>query len=262
MQKNLHKSRWHHDLAGAWVFYTILPKWSLSKTSFIRIARFAPIIGILIGIFQSVIWIGLNKFIWPKESITLIVLSFGYLITGGLHLDGLIDTTDGIAAGKERRFEAMRDSRIGAIGVQSLMIILMLQIAALLRLNNYIPYAMPVAAFWGRFSTLWAIEKFAYIKNPGIKSSGSLHHKNWEGLIREAIPSAIVLIVICSLFLFKILEVNNHFKIVLSILLCFLPSIVIPHLVGKTLKGHTGDSYGASVVLVETFILLFLSVVW
>jgi len=46
-----------------------------------------------------------------------------------------MDTADGIGAGPSKRIEAMKDSRVGAIGVQSLVIILILQIAAIIKLG-------------------------------------------------------------------------------------------------------------------------------
>ena len=58
-----------------------------------------------------------------------------------------MDTADGIGAGPSKRIEAMRDSRVGAIGVQSLIIILILQIAAIMKLSFYAPFAFPLAAF-------------------------------------------------------------------------------------------------------------------
>ena len=56
-----------------------------------------------------------------------------------------MDTADGIGAGPSKRIEAMKDSRVGAIGVQSLVIILVLQIAAIIKLGFYAPFAFPIA---------------------------------------------------------------------------------------------------------------------
>ncbi|MED5164462.1 MAG: adenosylcobinamide-GDP ribazoletransferase, partial [Cyanobacteriota bacterium] len=39
-----------------------------------------------------------------------------------------------------------------------------------------------------------------------------------------------------------------------------LPVFLVPEVLGRRLGGHSGDSYGASVVLVETFTLLLLAV--
>ena len=42
-----------------------------------------------------------------------------FVITGGLHIDGFMDTVDGLAGGrtKEDVLRIMRDSHVGALGV-------------------------------------------------------------------------------------------------------------------------------------------------
>ena len=73
-------------------------------------------------------WLLLKYFNWPDISVALISFAISVVITGGLHIDGLMDTADGIGAGPSKRVEAMKDSRVGAIGVQSLIIILILSL--------------------------------------------------------------------------------------------------------------------------------------
>jgi len=89
-------------------------------------------------------------------------LAAGYLITGGLHLDGLMDTFDGIFAGKKKRLKAMKDSKVGSFGVQSLVFITLIQIGCILKIQNQIIIVLPICLFWGRFSNLFFIEKFKY----------------------------------------------------------------------------------------------------
>ena len=74
-----------------------------------------------------------------------------------------MDTFDGIFAGKKKRLKAMKDSKVGAFGVQSLVLITLIQIACLLRIQNQTIFVLPVCLFWGRFSNLFFIEKFKYM---------------------------------------------------------------------------------------------------
>jgi len=90
-------------------------------------------------------------------------LALGYLITGGLHVDGLMDTFDGIFAGKKKRLKAMKDSKVGSFGVQALVFITLIQIACILKIQNLIIFVLPICLFWGRFSNLFFIEKFTLI---------------------------------------------------------------------------------------------------
>ncbi len=241
------------------MFYTILPQWPLIKPVFKRIARFSPLIGLFIGALQSFSWLFLRYFKWPNISAALISISIGILVTGGLHIDGLMDTADGISAGPSKRIEAMKDSRVGAIGVQSLLIILMLQIAAIVKLDFYAPFAFPLAAFWGRISQIFAIESYEYIFK---KESESFHKKHWKGISKEIRPSIIIIFLGIVLFIFSNnLNLSNILFLISFILSGLIPSILIPYFINKSLGGHNGDSYGAGLVITETANLLILSII-
>jgi adenosylcobinamide-GDP ribazoletransferase len=236
-----------------------LPQWPIIKPTFKRIARFAPLIGIFIGFFQSFSWILLRYFNWPNISVALISIAISIFITGGLHIDGLMDTADGISASPEKRIEAMKDSRVGAMGVQSLVLILILQMAAIIKLSFYAPFAFPLAAFWGRFSQIFAINNYEYLFK---KESVSFHHENWKGLSKEIRPSLIILIIGIILFLFlNTISISNTLFLIYCILSGLITSILIPYLVNQSLGGHSGDSYGASLVMTETTNLLLLSII-
>ncbi len=241
------------------MFYTILPKWPLIKPSFKRIARFAPLIGLFIGLLQSFTWLLLKYFNWPNISAALISIAISILITGGLHFDGLMDTADGIGAGASKRIEAMKDSRVGAIGIQSLIIILILQLAAILKLSFYAPLAFPIVAFWGRISQIFAIESYEYIFQ---KQSTSSHKNHWKGISREIRPSLITFILG---IIFFICLTNFNLSTDLVIIICLIsgliPSLLVPYIINKYLGGHNGDSYGASLVITETISLLILSII-
>ena len=242
------------------MFYTILPKWPFIKPKFKRITRFAPLIGLLIGVLQSFSWVLLRYFNWPTLSAGLISIAIGIFITGGLHVDGLMDTADGIGAGPSKRIEAMKDSRVGAIGVQSLVIILILQIAAIIKLDFYAPFAFPLAAFWGRISQIFAIGSYKYISLQ--KESVSSHHKHWEGISKEIRPSLIIIILGITFFIFLTnLNLFTIFLLIYCILSGLITSISIPYFINKSLGGHNGDSYGAGLVITETTNLLILSII-
>ena len=208
---------------------------------------------------QSFSWLLLTHFNWPISSVALISIAISIFITGGLHIDGLMDTADGIGAGPSKRLEAMKDSRVGAIGVQSLVIILILQIAAILKLGFFAPFAFPLAAFWGRLSQIFAIENYEYIFN---KESNSIHHQHWGGLSKEIRPSLIIISLGIILFLFLTnLNISSAFLLIYCILSGLISSVSIPNLLNKSLGGHSGDSYGASLVITETTNLLLLSII-
>ena len=241
------------------MFYTILPQLPLIKPKFKRIARFAPLIGVLIGFLQSFSWLLLKYFNWPNLSAALISIAINIFITGGLHIDGLMDTADGIGAGPSKRIKALKDSRVGAIGVQSLVIILILQIAAIIKLGFYAPFAFPLVAFWGRVSQIFAIENYEYIFK---KESGSIHQKHWKGISKEIRPTLIIIFLGIIFFLFfNDLNISNILLFIYSILAGLTSSIIIPYFINNSLGGHNGDSYGAGLVITETANLLLLGII-
>tara|TARA_B100000700_G_scaffold269288_1_gene310566 strand:+ start:105 stop:890 length:786 start_codon:yes stop_codon:yes gene_type:complete len=253
----LKKLSWIEDLTGAWIFYSILPNLHFCEPKFDRIARFAPVIGIVIGSLQSLLWLILNKFHWPKEACVILAIALGAWLTGGLHIDGLMDTADGLAAGKKRCLKAMRDSTVGAGGVQALIITLLIQIACLMKLGNLSIYILPIATFWGRYAPILAIEKFSYLHPSG---TGSFHREGWKGFLNESKPTFISLVIIITLLHVSSVSINSILMV--GLILCIPITLTIPYLLGKKLGGHSGDSYGASVVLVETAIMILFSILF
>ena len=239
-------------MAGSWIFYTTLPKIPLIDPEFKNIAQFAPLIGFFIGIIQSCILIFLRANSWSIYPSALICLASGYLITGGLHLDGLMDTFDGIFAGKKKRLKAMKDSKVGSFGVQSLVLITLIQIACILKIQNQIIFVLPICLFWGRFSNLFFIEKFKYIS---YKKKSISHKKFWKGFKKESLISMIFLLIFISYQLISITTQAILIKFLFLILIGIFLSYSIPNMLGNKIGGFNGDACGASVVLVETAML-------
>ena len=181
-----------------------------------------------------------------------ICLASGYLITGGLHLDGLMDTFDGIYAGKSKLLKAMKDSQVGAFGVQSIFFITLIQIACLLKIQSQIIFILPTCLFWGRFSTLIYIDKFEYINH---QTSTISHKKHWKGFIKESLISFILIFVLIFYYLISFKSPQVLIRNLFILLIGLFVSYKIPKILGNKLGGFNGDACGASVVLVETTML-------
>ena len=94
------------------------------------------------------------------------------------------------------------------------------------------------------------------------KESSSFHHEDWKGISKEIRPSLIILSIGIILFLsLNSLNISNTLLLIYCILYGLITSILIPHLINKSLGGHSGDSYGASLVITETINLLILSII-
>ena len=261
------------DLAGAWIFYSVLPAWPAPAPRFQRIARFAPWIGLILGALQAGLWWLLQGHL-PAAALVALVLAAALLLSGGLHLDGAMDTADGLAAGP-RALEAMRDSRVGAAGVQALALLLLLRGAGLLSLAEAVsaggsgaiagvvsgavisgaaapaPWAVPLAlvwaAFWGRLSPLLALQWFPYLQPEG---SAAFHRRHWRGLGRELVPAGLA---------FALLLLGSRAWPGTTGWLPLVgigPALAVPLWIGRRLGGHSGDTYGACVEWSEALSLL------
>ena len=110
-----------------------------------------------------------------------------------------MDTFDGIFAGKKKRLKAMKDSKVGSFGVQSLVFITLIQIACIIKIQNQIIHFLPICLFWGRFSNLFFIEKFKYVS---YKKKSISHKKYWNGFKKESLISIVFIIIFIAYQLF------------------------------------------------------------
>ena len=238
---------WLADLAGAWIFYSVFPLPPGITPRFERIARFAPWVGAVIGAAEALLWLGLAP-AGPLAQIPL-VLALGIALSGGLHLDGAMDTADGLAAGPERCLEAMDDSRVGASGVQAFVLLVLLRVGALALLAPQAPAALVGASVWGRAAPLVAMQAFPYLRPQG--GTAAFHRRHWRGWARELAPTLLLLGLLSgiALGLGWPLWVGLGWG-------GLLPALLVPWALGRRLGGHSGDSYGACVEWTQSLCLL------
>ncbi len=97
-----------------------------------RAMSFFPLAGLTLG----ALLVGLHYIlspVLPQALVDLLLVAFLSILTGVLHLDGLADVCDGLAArgGRERFLAIMKDSSIGAAGAVGLVLTLLLKYEAL-----------------------------------------------------------------------------------------------------------------------------------
>ena len=93
---------------------------------------FFGVVGILIGAVASAGCQLLGALLPDLLTCALVVIAL-VGISGGLHMDGLSDTADGVfsSRGRVRMLEIKRDSRVVAMGVMAIVFVFTLKVAAL-----------------------------------------------------------------------------------------------------------------------------------
>jgi len=227
-------------LACAVLFLTRfpLPRLALSAQDFARSAGWFAWVGALVAV---PVWAG--SLLSPTLGVhlaSLIALVLWVLSTGGLHLDGLADSVDGLSGGRgerERTLAIMRDSRIGAHGALALTLLLMLKWAALeqaLTLGSASWLIAPVAA---RFAVTLLIAWFPYARTEGLGGP-------FVGLVRgRALALGALAVLLSALLLGP--------PAWLSVAAAFVVALLFAWYVSRRLGGLTGDSYGAAIELSE-----------
>lgn len=114
-------------------FLTRIPipmRLDVTDEDFTKGFKYFPVVGSIIGGLIYAIHFLLHDRLNPFTLATVITLAYLY-ITGGLHMDGLSDSADGLFSGrsKERVLEIMKDSRIGSNGALAMIFVVLLKIA-------------------------------------------------------------------------------------------------------------------------------------
>ncbi len=168
------------SLLNAIGFLTIIKvnkRYFLQAGQFYRCALFFPVVGILIGLWMA-FFVKITSFVLPLMLSAVIAVCFEVMITGGLHLDGLSDSFDGVFSGEtepKKIIEIMKKGDIGVFGALSLIFSIIIKIVLLYYLFSLdVHFLVPVVILifmpaFGRWSMLYLLKKY-----PSGKSQKSL----------------------------------------------------------------------------------------
>jgi adenosylcobinamide-GDP ribazoletransferase len=234
-------------------FFTRIPiNFSLpcEKENFRRGSVFLPVVGLIIGAIQWIVYKLLIK-VLPLNPTIIIVLLVGVLLTGGLHIDGLGDTCDGFFAfkGSDRIIEIMKDSRIGTYACIATIFDFLFKYTLLGAVAPKFSIAIIVVPMISRFTTVVLSFMGKTAKNTG---SGNLFIGN-IGKSQVAITTALTIGIL-------ILIMNPRYVIMLLISGIILSTILNQFSKSK-IGGITGDILGANNELVEILTLILIAMI-
>lgn len=233
-------------------FLTCLPikiNYEVTREQMGRTLTYYPVVGLTLGLMAAgAAYLG--DFLHLGLAGDVMTVGLLVALTAGLHLDGLMDTADGLLSGQpqDRKLEIMKDSSVGAMGVIVLAVYLLLKVSLVSGLfwpDKYrILIIMPAV---GRWAMVYTIAGYPYARSkPGLGSifdqETGRRNLAWATII--SLTASFLLLEWMGLLLFGIIFIIVYF---------------FTKAVAASLGGHTGDTYGATGELAE-LAYLFLAV--
>ena len=204
-----------------------------------------PLVGLILGSILLGLYYGLSL-ILPDVVVTALLIITLVILTGAHHVDGFIDTCDGVLAGKSKkeRLAIMSDTRVGAFGIVGVVLLLLLKYGSLFSVSIMLPalLLMPTLSRWTMVSMIFT---FPYARRSGMGLPFKLG-ATWQ---RLAIATAIALVAAVVLL--------KWWGLVLMAVL-WLIAFGIAAYFRSRLGGLTGDNYGAINEISEVLVLLLI----
>lgn len=232
----------------AWQFLTAIPlplRREVSAGELGRSQVYFSLVGLVLGLVVAALdWL-LGR-VFPAAVVNALIIITLVIATGALHLDGFIDTCDGVVGGglPERRLAIMRDARIGSFGAVGVCCLLLLKYASLTALAGVTrTVALILAPVLSRWAMVYALFAYPYARVEGGKGTAFHEEARWWRL-----ALATVVALACSALLLG--------PAGLALLLgAWLVTVALSSYIRARLGGLTGDSYGAVNEVIEVAVL-------
>jgi cobalamin 5'-phosphate synthase/cobalamin synthase len=215
-----------------------------------------PLVGLTMGFVAWVVYAGLVSFLPGLVAAVLVVILLE-LLTRGLHLDGLMDTADGILSGapRERALEIMKDHNVGAMGVVAAVLLLVLKVAALGALSRA-DAAAPLIAGLCAARALPAIGVYHWPYARPAGTGEAFTRERTPGPLRLAGGLLVAGIVVAGLAGLITGAAGSWYAGLVAAAVAVIVSLGVQELVGRKLGGLTGDVYGMGIELAEVTALV------
>lgn len=210
-------------------FFTRLPVpyVEYEEKLYIKGIKTIPFVGIVLGL---ILYLVSFLTFWMDPEVSAVVLLMTYIfMTGGLHLDGLADTCDGVFSGRdrERMLEIMKDSRIGSFGVLSMLFFFIFYAVMYQFLPREALLILPVI---GKSAPLISASLADYARPSGMGQLLVDNIKTPEVAVAVALP--------------LVLSVVMGVGYIIAAVVAELSVVALTKWLKKKLGGITGDTHG------------------
>jgi len=212
-----------------------------------RAAPWFPVVGLGLGVVL-VVTERVTEVLFPLLLAGLLTVTVWKLLTGGLHLDGLADCLDGLGGrDAEHRLAIMRDSRIGAFGALGLILLLLLEIAAVTELPPSVRgHALLVAPVVARATPPLLARLFPAAKSEGLGAAFG------AGVGPLAVPIALSVALVVAIVTLRGVGI-------VVLVVSVVSALVLTRFFAARVSGITGDVLGAAIEIAELAGLLTVS---
>lgn len=260
--------KWGQAAAAAFQFLSRFPvkaNLDYSPTLFRQSVKFYPLVGAAIGL---VVWAGAAGlgYLLPPLPAAVLTLILWVGLTGGLHLDGWMDTADGILSyrPREQMLEIMKDSRVGAMGVLACVLLLMLKLSLIYSLlldGLDASGLLLLPLIWSRWFMVHAMSSWPMARGKdGL--AGKFHGLNkgqiMAALLIAIVSSGVVASIIPLIYMDSLTWTTALLGFITIPLAAWVAGTWLARRLNATLGGLTGDTYGALNELLEVVALLML----
>lgn len=203
-----------------------------------------PVVGLFLGGILFLLNFVLTPLLHNPIVIVTVLLVIYIFLTGGLHIDGLSDSVDGVVGGRSDRrkiLSIMDDSHIGAEGVIAVVCDILLKFVLLMSLLSNVLLIFPVISRWAMVLSM-------VLSRPAKDSgAGRLFIENTK------LQNFFIATLFCVIFAVIILPLIKTF---IAILISGLVTVLTTFFFTKKIGGMSGDSIGAINEITEIVVLL------
>ncbi len=234
----------------AWQFLTIIPsprRQEYGAEDLGKSISFFPVVGLFLGLVLFGLDHLLELFL-PSILINVLLIVALIILTGALHLDGFIDTCDGLSvkSSVSDKLKVISDSRVGGFGVVGGCCLVLAKFASLVALPQQLRASalilMPILSRWGM---VYAISIFPLAKKEGM-GWGVKQKASWKGMVVATLFSLIMVLVLLKWWGAALLAVLSLILLGFSKYFC------------SRFGGLTGDTYGAINEFAEVVVLILM----
>lgn len=229
-------------------FLTVVPVWGEVRFDPRAMSAHFPLVGLLLGLLVAG-FDALGHQVWSLGVVSGLDMIALLVLTGALHVDGLGDSADGLFShrSRERALEIMKDSRIGVMGLVTILAVLGMKWAGLSELHSQRWLMICLVPAYSRAGMLVAMRILPYGRPEG-GTGRDFCDRHASLRTYWMLPVLVVL----SLFLgWRALVINGLFVLTTAALLLFY---------ARKIGCITGDTLGALNEVLEAVLFLGVSV--